>query len=126
MKDWDGKKLFKERHTKTTLYELTPAEKKLYDSVTEYLMEKRQAAAEEANIHVSLALMVMQRRLTSSIYAIMRTLKNRCNALKGLLDQLAKNPDLWKQKQKLDMNLETMEDFDELDDQEKESLENNT
>ena len=123
MKDWDGKQLFKERHTKTTLYELTPAEKKLYDSVTEYLMEKRQVATEEANIHVSLALMVMQRRLTSSIYAIMRTLKNRYNALRGLLDQLAKNPDLWKQKQKLDMNLESMEDIDELDDQEKELLE---
>jgi superfamily II DNA or RNA helicase len=123
MKDWKGKKLFKERHTKTTLYTLTDEEKKLYDDVTRYLMEKRKEAAEDANIHVSLALMVMQRRLTSSIYAIMRTLKNRYNALKELLDQLVKNPELWKQKQKFDYNMETLEDFDELDDQEKESLE---
>jgi superfamily II DNA or RNA helicase len=124
MRDWEGNPLFKERHTKTTLYNLTPEEKKLYDKVTEYLTKKREEAKEEANIHVSLALMVMQRRLTSSIYAIMRTLKNRYNALKGLLDELAQNPNLWKQKQKLDLDFQSLDDFDEFDDEEREGLEN--
>ncbi|MBU2648358.1 DUF3883 domain-containing protein [bacterium] len=124
MKDWNGEPLFKPRYTTTTLYELTIEEKKLYDEVTRYVQERRLEAQKDANIYVSLALMVMQRRLTSSIYAIMRTLKNRYNALKGLLDELAQNPSLWKQKWKLDLGMETFDDFDEFDDQEKESLEN--
>ena len=124
MKDWQGNPLFKERHTKTTLYKLTPEEKRLYDKVTEYLTSRRKEAKEESNIHVSLALMVMQRRLTSSIYAIMRTLKNRYNALKGLLDELAQNPSLWNQKQKLELEFRSLDDFDEFDDEEREGLEN--
>jgi superfamily II DNA or RNA helicase len=123
MKDWAGKPLFKPRHTKTTLYKLTPEEKNLYDKVTEYLTKRRAQAEEESNIHVSLALMVMQRRLTSSIYAIKRTLSNRYNALKGLLEQLNENPDLWKQKQKMDLDLDSLGDFDEFTDEEREGLE---
>jgi len=124
MKDWNGEDLFKKRHTKTTLYQLTKEEKRLYDNVTEYLTKRRAQAQEESNIHVSLALMVMQRRLTSSIYAIMKTLKNRYNALQGLLDELNQNPNLWKQKQKFDMDFDSFDDFDELDDDERESFEN--
>ncbi|MDP8210549.1 MAG: helicase-related protein [Candidatus Stygibacter australis] len=123
MKDWEGNPLFKPRHTKTTMYELTPDEKNLYDKVTEYLSRKRREASAESNIHVSLALMVMQRRLTSSIYAVMKTLKHRYTALNGLLEELAKNPGLWSQKQKIDITMETLDDFNELDDDERESLE---
>ncbi|MDZ7740940.1 MAG: helicase-related protein [Bacteroidota bacterium] len=123
MRDWDGKPLFKPRHTKTTLYQLTPGEKRLYDKVTEYLLKKREEAKQESNIHVSLALMVMQRRLTSSIFAIKRTLTNRYNALKGLLEELNQNPSLWKQKQKIDLEFDTIDDFDEFDDEEREGLE---
>ena len=124
MKDWSGNPLFKQRFTRTTMYKLTDEEKKLYDRVTNYLLRKRQEAKAEANIHVSLALMVMQRRLTSSIYAIMKTLKNRYNALKSLTDYLAQNPNLWSQKQKLDLDMRGLEDFDEFDDEERETLEN--
>ncbi|MBP6872704.1 MAG: DUF3883 domain-containing protein [Bacteroidales bacterium] len=123
MKDWHGKPLFKPRHTKTTLYQLTAEEKLLYDKVTEYLTKRREEAKQESNIHVTLALMVMQRRLTSSIYAIKKTLSNRYNALKGLLEQLNQNPELWKQKQKMDLDLDTIEDFDEFSDEEREGLE---
>jgi superfamily II DNA or RNA helicase len=123
MKDWEGKPLFKKRFTRTTLYELTPQEKLLYDKVTEYLIKRREEANRESNIHVSLALMVMQRRLTSSIYAIMKTLRNRYNALKGLLDELNRNPDIWNQKQVLEMDIDSLDDYDEFDDKERESLE---
>ena len=123
MKDWDGNQLFKERYTKTVTYHLTPEEKRLYDEVTSYLQKERSEARRESNIHVSLALMVMQRRLTSSIYAIMKTLKNRHTALQGILDELISNPNLWQQRIKLEYNLEGLEDFDELNDEERESLE---
>jgi superfamily II DNA or RNA helicase len=122
MRDWNGLPLFKQRFTKTTLYNLTPEEKRLYDKVTEYLLKKRNEAKQESNIHVSLALMVMQRRLTSSIYAIKKTLKNRFDALQGLVDELNKNPDLWQQRKKLDLDVDNIDDYDELDDEEKDNL----
>ncbi|MBC7475447.1 MAG: DUF3883 domain-containing protein [Candidatus Sericytochromatia bacterium] len=124
MKDWNGQPLFKARFTKTIMYTLTPEEKRLYDRVTEYLTKRREEAQQEANIHVSLALMVMQRRLTSSIYAIMRTSRNRYNALKSLVDELSQNPNLWNQKKKIEQEINSLDNFDEFDDQERESLEN--
>ena len=74
MKDWNGNPLYKNRFTKTVSYQLTPEEKYLYDQVTNYLTQRKEEATEERNIHVSLALAVMQRRLVSSIYAIKNTL----------------------------------------------------
>src|SRR5690625_7114549 len=98
MRDCEGKPLLKPRHTKTIEYEPTPAEKKLYDRVTDYLKSRKREAAEQKNIHVQLALMVMQRRLTSSIYAIMNTLQNRFKALDGLIEIIMQNPSLWKKR----------------------------
>jgi len=124
MRDWDGRPLYKARFTRTAQYELTPEEKHLYDRVTDYLTRRREEAYRESNIHVSLALMVMQRRLTSSIYAITKTLRNRYHALQGLLEELAHNPQLWNQKQKIDTGFDDLDDFDEFDDEERQSLEN--
>ncbi|RLB03096.1 MAG: hypothetical protein DRG59_12020 [Deltaproteobacteria bacterium] len=80
MVDWDGKPLFKNRHTKTIGYDLTPEEKALYDEVTRYVRSKRKEAKAKRNRNVELTLMVMQRRLASSLYAITRTLENRLKA----------------------------------------------
>lgn len=125
MKDWDGNPLYKARFTKTVSYELTFEEKHLYDCVTKYLSKRKEEAAQSRNIHVSLALQVMQRRLTSSIYAIRKTLFSRWNALQGLVDELNNNPTIWKQKVKLDELAEiSIDDFDELDDEEREALDN--
>ncbi len=125
MKDWDGKPLFKERFTRTTSYELTPEEKNLYDSVTDYLTTKKAEASQSRNIHVSLALSVMQRRLVSSISAIRNTLERRFNALQTLVDDVKRNPNIWSQKQKLDvLDVNNIDDYDELDDDERDTLEN--
>ena len=124
MKDWDGNPLYKARHTQTVAYELTAEEYALYESVTDYLTKRKQEAAESNNIHVSLALQVMQRRLVSSIYAIMNTLGKRYVALRDLADELAKNPSLWNQRQKIaEMDdLENIDEYDELDDDGREAL----
>ncbi len=124
MKDWEGNPLFKERQTRTVMYDLTPEEKNLYNRVTDYLTKKKEEARLDSNIHVSLALMVMQRRLTSSIYAIMRTLKNRYDALMGVLDAIRENPSLWKQRHNLeDYEVENLDEFEELEDDDREKLE---
>ena len=85
MVDWEDHALFKDRHTKTTGYDLTPEEKSLYDSVTSYVRSKRKEAKAKRNRNVELTLMVMQRRLASSLYAITRTLENRLSALREVL-----------------------------------------
>lgn len=125
MKNWQGNPLYKERFTRTVAYQLTPEEKELYDAVTAYLIKKKEEASETKNIHVSLALTVMQRRLVSSIYAIKNTLFRRWNALQGIVDEVNKNPNLWSQRHKLEgFDIDDMEDYDELDDEERDALEN--
>ena len=127
MKDWKGQPLFKERFTKTVAYELTPEEKDLYDAVTLYLTKKKEEASESKNIHVSLALTVMQRRLVSSIFAIKNTLGRRWQSLQGIVDELRQNPNLWSQRHKIEAafnQIQDIDDFDELEDSERDALEN--
>ena len=88
MVDWDGQPLFKSRHTKTIGYKLTLEEKKLYDEVTNYVRSKRKEAKAKKNRNVELTLMVMQRRLASSLHAITRTLDRRLQALTEVLSIL--------------------------------------
>lgn len=123
MKDWRGNPLYKDRSTRTVTYELTYEEKKLYEAVTEYLTKRKEEAANAKNIHVSLALAVMQRRLTSSIYAIKNTLERRWHTLQSLCDELTRNPELWKKRQKLDdIDITDLDSYDELDDNERDSF----
>ena len=127
MKDWKGNPLFKQRFTKTIAYELTPEEKELYDSVTRYLTKKKEEASETKNIHVSLALTVMQRRLVSSIAAIKNTLCRRWQSLQGIVDEVHKNPNIWNQRYKIEAafnQVQDIDDFDELEDTERDALEN--
>ncbi len=126
MKDWQGKPLFKDRFTRTVAYQLTPEEKDLYESVTRYLTKKKEEASETKNIHVSLALTVMQRRLVSSIFAIKNTLERRWKALQSIVDELRLNPNLWNQRHKIDTTfsqITDIEDFEELEDDERDALE---
>jgi len=97
--------------------DITPEEKELYDAVTSYLTKKKEEASETKNIHVSLALTVMQRRLVSSIFAIKNTLGRRYNALKGILDETNKNPNLFSQRHKLEgFDVDNIEEFEDLED----------
>lgn len=85
MLNWNKEPLFKPRHTKTSGYELTPEELELYNAVTKYVRSRRREAKAKKNRNVELTLIVMQRRLASSIYAITRTLTNRLAALDNVL-----------------------------------------
>jgi hypothetical protein len=85
MVDWDSKPLFRPRFTKTVGYELTAEELDLYNAVTHYVRSRRKEAKAKKNRNVELTLMVMQRRLASSIYAITCTLRNRRAALDEVL-----------------------------------------
>jgi superfamily II DNA or RNA helicase len=125
MKDWNDKPLYKNRFTRTVSYQLTAEEKELYEAVTRYLTKRKEEASESKNIHVSLALTVMQRRLVSSIYAIKNTLFKRFSALQGVLEEINKNPQIFNQRHKLEgYDVDNIEEFEELEDDERDSLEN--
>ena len=81
MRDFDGKPLFLPRKVDTIGYELEPHEQELYDAVTDYVSNGLARAEEESNRNVSLALIVLQRRLASSLYAITRSLERRRDRL---------------------------------------------
>lgn len=122
MKDWEGNALYKQRFTKTVAYALTPGEKQLYDHVTEYLTQRRREADASRNVHVALALQVMQRRLASSIYAIMKTLERRCGALEELAREAGRTSQFFAKarRQASDFDdLRNLDDFDELGDEER-------
>lgn len=122
MVDWNAQPLFKPRHTQTVGYDLTPPELELYKAVTLYVRSRRKQAKEQKNKNVELTLMVMQRRLASSIYAITRTLENRVTALNQVLEIL-RDPQRKAEYQRaarqdaneIPQNIEEYEDLDDSD-----------
>ncbi|MBN1259367.1 MAG: DUF3883 domain-containing protein [Anaerolineae bacterium] len=84
MKTFDGRPIFPPRHVQTIPFRLTPEELDLYNAVTRYVQDYFDKAKE--NRSISFALMILQRRLTSSTYAVYRSLQRRKARLEELLD----------------------------------------
>ena len=92
---FEGTKLFPERKSYTAEYELSDAEKVLYERVTEYVREEMNRADRNANeqgagkkrVNVGFALMTLQRRLASSPFAIHRSIERRLRRLESRLKE---------------------------------------
>ncbi len=84
MKRFDGSPIFPPRHVHTVPFRLTTAEIELYNGVTRYVQDYFDRARE--NRSISFALMILQRRLTSSTYAIYQSLRRRKARLEELLE----------------------------------------
>ncbi|GIV75824.1 MAG: RNA helicase [Litorilinea sp.] len=87
---FDGRPLFPERRAYTVAYHLSPAEKALYQAVTEYVREGFNRAEALANNGrrntVGFALTILQRRLASSPEAIYQSLRRRRERLQARLE----------------------------------------
>jgi SNF2 family DNA or RNA helicase len=85
LRRFDGRPLFPERRAYTVSYPLPPAEKHLYDTVTEYVRTEFNRADQlfddKRRGTVGFALTILQRRLASSPEAIYQSLKRRRGAL---------------------------------------------
>ena len=84
----DGKPLFPERRAYTVPYELSSGEQELYEAVTQYVGEEMNRADRlkdegegRRGTAVGFALTVLQRRLASSLEAILRSLERRRDRL---------------------------------------------
>jgi superfamily II DNA or RNA helicase len=88
---FDGSKLFPERRAETLKYTLSPAEKALYDKVTDYVrheMGRADTLDGKKKVMVGFALTILQRRLASSPFAIAQSLRRRRERLEERLEQL--------------------------------------
>lgn len=87
LKNFDDTPIFPRRTTKTLQYHLTDEELDLYDSVTNYVKEHFNRAMNKGNNSTAFAMMLLQRRLSSSIEAIHLSLQRRYKRLKKLYQQ---------------------------------------
>lgn len=94
MRRFDGRPLFPPRHARTVPYELEGAEWDLYRRVTHYVETNFNRALSDENRNVTFALIVLQRRLASSVRAIRRSLENRHERLIELRDDVLRDPKL--------------------------------
>ncbi|WP_231481775.1 MULTISPECIES: helicase-related protein [unclassified Microbacterium] len=97
---FEGKPLFPERRAYTVEYELSPAERDLYEQVTNYVrteMGRAERIAAEGDKkrgnNVGFALTVLQRRLASSPEAILRSLERRQQRLETKLRDMQRATD---------------------------------
>ncbi|WCC80378.1 helicase-related protein [Cutibacterium equinum] len=97
---FEGKPLFPERRAYTVEYELSPAERELYELVTDYVRTEMgraeriaQAGDKKRGNNVGFALTVLQRRLASSPEAILRSLERRRQRLDAKLRDMQRITD---------------------------------
>ncbi|TET99576.1 MAG: DEAD/DEAH box helicase, partial [Dehalococcoidia bacterium] len=89
MKDFEGRPLFLPRHVETMPFNLgteSPREKDLYNDLSRYVKEQyNRALTRDRRRNVAFALVILQRRLASSTYALYRSLERRKKRLEELL-----------------------------------------
>jgi len=77
MVHFDGSPLFPPRTVKTIEFDLSPAELDLYEAVTDYVRQHFNQAAHSGNNRIAFTMMLLQRRLSSSLEAIHLSLERR-------------------------------------------------
>ena len=80
--DDDGKPLFPPRSVETTEVQFSGDEMHLYEQVTDYVREGYKMASEQRDTAIGFPMVLLQKRMVSSICAIKRSLERRLIALK--------------------------------------------
>jgi len=96
LKDFEGKPLFLPRHVSTKPFNLgveSPKEKELYNALYRYVNEQYNKALtkQDKRRNIAFALVILQRRLASSIYALLKSLERRKKRLDELLQGAMQN-----------------------------------
>lgn len=108
LKDFEGKPIFTNRYPKTIRFRLSELEKKLYNELSKYVISQYNKALQtDKRRNVAFALLILQRRMASSTYALLRSLERR----KDRLENLLKEPELMKEMSFID--IEEVDDYEE-------------
>ena len=83
MYETDGTRMFPEKNIEALPVGMTREERQLYDDVTEYIREYYDLAQQEENQAAGFTMVIYQKRLVSSIYAIRKSLENRMRAIQN-------------------------------------------
>jgi len=127
LKDFEGRPLFLPRYVKTLTFNLgqeSPGEKDLYNALSRYVNEQynKALAVGDKRRNIAFALVILQRRLASSTYALYRSLQRR----KKRLEELREQADAFKKKRhpisQDFFSLEEVEDLSEKERWEREAL----
>jgi superfamily II DNA or RNA helicase len=87
LKDFDGKPLFPPRDVQTPTYNLSSEETELYNKMVKYVSTQFNRALKHDNRNVTFAMMILQRRLASSVYAVRKSLERRRKRLNDLYEK---------------------------------------
>jgi len=86
MRDFNGKPIFKPRYPITIKFNLTDKEKALYNELSRYVVtEYDKAVSRTGKRNIAFALLILQRRMASSTFAVLQSLKRRKNRLSEFL-----------------------------------------
>jgi hypothetical protein len=114
LRNFEGEKLFTERHASTVPFELSQGEYQLYIAVTEYINKYLPRQGGRKKAPVALARTVLQRRLASSVRAIRRSLERRYERFSAVLHEVETLP-AHRQAQYL-QSQKLLDDFDDEQD----------
>lgn len=94
LKDFDGKPIFTKRHTYSHKFQLSDEEMDLYNELSKYVIYQfNKALAQDNKRNFVFALLLLQRRMASSIYALLTSLKRK----KEKYETILQNPELLKE-----------------------------
>ena len=122
IKKADGTPVFKKREVVSIPISYTPEEMELYDEVTEYVVNEYNLAQREGDYIASFAMIILQKRMASSIYSLENSLKKRKQRIyqklkKELYGSEGLTDDEFKQLRDYQSNPEDFDlDIDELED----------
>lgn len=110
LKDFEGKPIFTNRYPETIKFRLSNKEQVLYNKLSKYVISQYNVALQsDKRRNVAFALLILQRRMASSTYALLRSLERRKEKLEGLL----KGEELVKEMPMTAIDLEEVEDYEE-------------
>ncbi len=131
LRDFEGKPIFTRREALTIKFRLTHEEKELYNELSKYVTSLFGKAIDKGDKkkNVAFALLILQRRMASSTYALLKSLERRKKKLEKLKEDtvnkstiqdesphLGKSPDI-----QIDLKkLEEIDDYEEKERWEKE------
>ncbi len=105
LRDFEGRPLFTNRYPITVEFNLSDDEKKLYNELSKYVISQYNKALEvDKKGNIAFALLILQRRMASSCYALLKSLERRKKRLEEF--PTSSTP-------KTIPDLEEVEDYDE-------------
>ena len=120
LKDFEGKPLFLPRQVKTMTFNLgveSPAEIELYNDLSRYVNEQyNRALSSNKRRNIAFALVILQRRLASSTYALYRSLERR----KKRLEEMRAQADAFREgRQRMAAPLFSLDEAEEMSEEER-------